>query len=179
MRSTVRLKSIIITALTLTACSAEGPLGVPSMSHRSYSSTNGGDSPRAQKITVEGLRSYAGFGKAVAVSGNVAMIYNHYSANDDPNITLWPTPRHRYPTRVAISEDGGYTWPYMRDIDRSDGFSGEENKALNRRCDYPCIIQTRDGAIHVAYSYRDRQCIKYVRFREEWIRGQLDYVVED
>jgi predicted neuraminidase len=112
-------------------------------------------------------------------SGNLAIIYNHYSANDDPDITLWPIPRHRYPTRVAISEDGGYTWPHMRDIDSSDDFAGESNRSLNRRCDYPCIIQTRDGALHAAYSYRDRQCIKYVRFSEEWIREQLDFLIED
>jgi predicted neuraminidase len=46
--------------------------------------------------------------------------------------------------------------------------------ALNRRCSYPSIVQTRDGFIHVAYSYRGRQCIKYVRFTEDWVRDQVD-----
>jgi hypothetical protein len=29
---------------------------------------------------------------------------------------------------------------------------------------------------HAAYSYRRRQCIKYVRFTEDWIREQLDWL---
>jgi hypothetical protein len=75
---------------------------------------------------------------------------------------------------VALSEDEGIAWPYRRQIDIGDGLCGEANKELNRRCAYPSILQTGDGAIHVAYSYRGRQCIKYVRFNESWIRGGLD-----
>jgi predicted neuraminidase len=52
----------------------------------------------------------------------------------------------------------------------------EQNRSLNRRCSYPSIVQTRDGLIHVAYSYRGRQCIKYVRFTEDWVRDQLDWM---
>jgi predicted neuraminidase len=37
-------------------------------------------------------------------------------------------------------------------------------------------VQTRDGLIHVAYSYRGRQCIKYVRFAESWLRDQVDWL---
>jgi len=107
-------------------------------------------------------------------SGNLAMIFNKYSASDDPTTAIWP--RRRYPVTVAISEDGGKTWPYMRNVDTGDGFWGEINQSLNRRLGYPCLIQTRDGMIHVAYSYRGRQCIKYVRFTEDWIRDQWDYV---
>mgnify|MGYP002631091456 FL=1 len=33
---------------------------------------------------------------------------------------------------------------------------------------YPSVLQTPDGAIHVAYTY-DRDCIKYRRFTEDWI----------
>lgn len=107
-------------------------------------------------------------------SGNIAVIFNKYSANDDPDDTLWP--RRRYPVTLAISEDEGQTWPYMRNIDTGDDFWGEANQHLNRRLGYPCLIQTRDGLIHVAYSYRGRQCIKYVRVSEEWVRDQRDYI---
>ncbi len=64
----------------------------------------------------------------------------------------------------------------MRNLDWGDDFWGEANQQLNRRLGYPCLMQTRDGMIHAAYSYRGRQCIKYVRFDEEWIRGKLEYV---
>jgi predicted neuraminidase len=107
-------------------------------------------------------------------SGAIALAYNDYSGGDDPDATIWP--RVRYPLTVALSEDEGTTWPYGRQIDPGDGFCGEANIGLNRRCAYPSILQTSDGAIHVAYSYRGRQCIKYVRFSEEWIRSGLDTI---
>lgn len=107
-------------------------------------------------------------------SGNIAIIFNNTSANDDPTKTIWP--RERYPVTVAISEDKGENWPYMRHVDTGDDFCGEENVHLNRRCAYPCIMQTRDGLIHIGYSYRNRQCIKYVRITEEWIREQRDFL---
>ena len=107
-------------------------------------------------------------------SGNIALIFNNVSAGDDPTQTIWP--RERYPVTVAISEDEGETWPYMRHIDTGDDFCGAGNRHLNRRCAYPCLLQTRDGAIHIAYSYRGRQCIKYVRISEEWIREQRDFL---
>jgi predicted neuraminidase len=107
-------------------------------------------------------------------SGALVIAYNSLSANDDPTKTIWP--RRRYPLTVALSEDAGETWPFMRHIDTSDGFCGVGNAQLNRRCAYPSIVQTSDGLIHIAYSYRDRQCIKYVRISEAWIRDQHDTV---
>jgi predicted neuraminidase len=93
---------------------------------------------------------------------------------NDPDAILWP--RVRYPLTVALSEDQGLTWPYRRHVDPGDGFCGEANEQLNRRCAYPAILQTADGAIHIAYSYRDRQCCKYVRVDEAWIRTGLGTV---
>lgn len=101
-------------------------------------------------------------------SGNIALAFNYLSLNDNPNITLWPP--DRYPLTIALSTDEGRTWPYMRHIDTSDGFFGAANKSLNRSLAYPSIMQSRDGQIHVSYSYLDRQCIKYVRITEDWIR---------
>jgi predicted neuraminidase len=119
-------------------------------------------------------------------SGAIALVFNKTSApavvgaagagDVDPQRTVWP--RQRYPVTVAISEDAGETWPYQRHIDVSDGFAGDDNEALNRRCAYPSIIQTQDGALHIAYSYRDRQCIKYVRVSEAWVRRQVDYIYD-
>lgn len=107
-------------------------------------------------------------------SGNLALIFNNLSVNDDPDATIWPPTR--YPITVAISEDEGATWPYRRHVDTSDDFSGGQNIHLNRRCEYPSMIQTQDGALHIAYSYRNRQCIKYVRITAAWVKDQLDYL---
>jgi predicted neuraminidase len=107
-------------------------------------------------------------------SGSIAMVYNHAGSGGDPDQDAGRYAR--YPLTVALSEDGGQTWPFMRHIDTSDNFAGEQNRSLNRRCSYPSIIQTRDGLIHVAYSYRGRQCIKYVRFTESWLRDQVDWL---
>jgi predicted neuraminidase len=104
-------------------------------------------------------------------SGALAIIFNNYSAQmENPAATLWP--QHRWPVTVALSEDGGCTWPYMRHVETGDDFVGDANEKLNRRLSYPYIVQSRDGALHITYSYRDRQCIKYVRVSEQWIRDQ-------
>ncbi len=109
-------------------------------------------------------------------NGHIAIVFNNFSANEDPSLTIWP--KERYPVSAAISEDGGVTWPYIRHIDTGDDFAGPANKALNRRCGYPSIMQTRDGFIHIGYSYHPRQCIKYVCITEEWIRDQVDVLWE-
>lgn len=102
-------------------------------------------------------------------SGKIALAFNYLSVNDDPTKTIWPP--DRYPLTIALSEDEGKTWPYMRHLDTGDGFFGPLNIHLNRCLAYPSIFQSKDKSIHVAYSYLGRQCIKYVRFDEEWIRG--------
>jgi predicted neuraminidase len=107
-------------------------------------------------------------------SGRIAMVFNHFSANDDPDRAVWPT--RRYPLTIALSEDEGRTWPYMRHIDPGDGFFGSANEDGNRVCAYPTVVAGPEGEIHVAYSYRGRQCIKYVRVTDDWIRDQVDWV---
>ena len=107
-------------------------------------------------------------------NGHIALAFNHFSANDDPTATVWP--RRRYPLTVAVSDDGGETWPIMRHVDPGDGFAGADSAGLNRPCAYPSLLQTGDGALHLAYSYRGRQCIKHVRFTEDWVREQRDSV---
>ena len=81
---------------------------------------------------------------------------------------FWGTPRA--PLSIAISEDGGRTWPHIRDLEVGDGFclTNNSSDARNREYSYPSIKQTPDGAIHIAYTYY-RQRIKYVRIREDWV----------
>ena len=103
-------------------------------------------------------------------SGAVAIIFNHCSANEDPSVTLWPY--ERVPVTVALSDDGGESWPYMRHLETGDNYCGDANKKYNRRYEYPTLIQSRDGMIHAAFAYGNRTHIKYCSFSEDWIRGK-------
>ena len=46
------------------------------------------------------------------------------------------------------------------------------NDVNNRRYEYPCLIQGKDGRIHVAYAWGYRKRIKYLCMDEAWIRGE-------
>ncbi len=102
-------------------------------------------------------------------SGGIAIIFNHCSANEDPSVVVWPY--ERTPVTIAISEDEGVTWPYMRHIEAGDQYCGDANRKFNRRYEYPSLIQSKDGMLHAAYAYGNRTHIKYVSFSEDWVRG--------
>jgi len=78
----------------------------------------------------------------------------------------------RKPLSVALSKDDGKTWPYVRDIEAGRagyGLAEQTPKESGREeYSYPSIMQTRDGEILVAFTYR-RQTIKVVSFKEDWI----------
>lgn len=103
-------------------------------------------------------------------SGDVAILFNNCSANEDPNVVLWPY--ERVPVTIAISEDHGITWPYKRHVETGDNYCGELNQKFNRRYEYPCLIQTKDSMIHTVYAYGNRTHIKYVSFSENWVKGE-------
>ena len=75
--------------------------------------------------------------------------------------------RGRYSLVAAISDDEGRTWPVRRHL---DGTPGAE---LPNQYHYPSVIQARDGAIHVTYSYftPEGKSIKHARFDEAWVRA--------
>ena len=98
-------------------------------------------------------------------SGALAIIYNDVSFNEDGSRTVWPD--QRCPVAMAISEDGGKTWPWRR----IEGFIGPWNDVNNRRYEYPVMMQSKDGKIHAAYAWGRRVRIKYVCVDEAWIRG--------
>lgn len=79
-------------------------------------------------------------------SGNIALVYND-------------TPRGRTPLTVALSTDEGVTWEFKRDLETEEG-----------EYSYPAVIQSRDGGIHITYTYR-RVSITHVEIDEAWIRG--------
>lgn len=79
----------------------------------------------------------------------------------------------RNPVSIALSEDGGLTVPLVRHIERGEGYVGDENKFKNRQYEYPCIIQTHDGMIHVAYAYQTRRGVKWVTLSEDDVMGKV------
>ena len=130
-------------------------------------------------------------------NGHLAMVFNESSAadaterrlslyddieddSDDGKIvapidhsrrsTFWGVPRA--PMTVAISEDGGRTWPVRRNLETGDGYCMTNNsrEGLNREFSYPSIVQGLDGRLHIAYTVY-RQAIKYVTVAEDWIRS--------
>ena len=103
-------------------------------------------------------------------SGAIGLIYNDVSFNTDTSRTVWP--RQRCPVTLAISEDGGVTWPWRRVVEPGEGFVGPWNDVNNRRYEYPVMMQGADGAIHCAYSWGTRKQVKYVVVTEAWIRGE-------
>lgn len=83
---------------------------------------------------------------------------------------FWGAPRA--PLTLALSRDGGRTWPHKKSFEFGDGYCMTNNseQKLNREYSYPSVIQGPDGAIHAAYTYF-RQRIKYIRVSEAWIAG--------
>jgi len=67
------------------------------------------------------------------------------------------TLRGRTPLSAALSRGEGRTWPFIKDLETAKG-----------EYSYPAVIQTRDGLVHVVYTYR-RTHIKHVGFNKEWL----------
>lgn len=104
-------------------------------------------------------------------SGRLAIAYNHASAPEEAkNGAAWPG--LRCPVTVAISEDGGKTWPFIRHMEQGEGFAGKENRVNNRQYEYPFLMQARDGRLHLAFSYKNRESVKWMTFSEEDILGE-------
>ena len=77
-------------------------------------------------------------------SGRIAIAYNPTCTPDpQPGKAAWPG--LRCPVAVALSEDGGLTFPIIRWMERGEGFIGDENKTNNKQYEYPYLMQTRDA----------------------------------
>jgi predicted neuraminidase len=69
---------------------------------------------------------------------------------------------------IALSDDEGRTWKWKRHLER-------DNSAKPGQYHYPSVIQGKDGAIHVTYSYfvnlseGQRKSIKHARLNTAWI----------
>jgi predicted neuraminidase len=73
----------------------------------------------------------------------------------------------RHSLLAAISDDEGATWAFRRHLEGRPGAPGPS------QYHYPSVIQARDEAIHVTYSYftPEGKAIKHARFNEEWVRA--------
>jgi len=101
-----------------------------------------------------------------------------------------PAPKRLH---ISTSADKGLTWSGVRDSALVNPGSGADvvtlrnghwiialrDKSVATRSHYPSIIEGRDGAVHVVYSYHhnDRKgsagkTIKYARFNEAWVEQQ-------
>ncbi|MDG1643424.1 glycosyl hydrolase [Klebsiella huaxiensis] len=127
-------------------------------------------------------------------SGELALVFNHKSAagalerrvslydeiddgdnsRKEPEVingrtAFWGAPRA--PMTVAISADGGKTWPWQRNLDEGDGYCMTNNSLdkRNREFSYPSIKQGADGSLHIAYTWF-RQAIKYVHVSPQWVK---------
>lgn len=69
--------------------------------------------------------------------GRILLVYNHSKEN-------------RYPLNIALSNDGGKTWKMKLILEENPG-----------EYSYPCVIQTKDGMVHISYTW-NRKNIKYV-----------------
>jgi hypothetical protein len=70
-----------------------------------------------------------------------------------------PTQSSRSPLRLALSEDGGASWPYSLDVE----------SAIGEEFSYPYLIQTDDGYIHLGYTHR-RLSMRHLVFTEAFMR---------
>jgi predicted neuraminidase len=88
-------------------------------------------------------------------------------AGREERTAFWGAPRA--PMTLALSADGGRTWPIRRDLEVGDGYCLTNNSrdGLNREFSYPSIQETADGDLHIVFTYH-RRVIKYVRVRPEW-----------
>jgi predicted neuraminidase len=91
--------------------------------------------------------------------------------NPSGRTAFWGAPRA--PMTLAISKDGGRSWPWQRNLEEGDGYCMTNNsqQKLNRELSYPSIKQGPDGRLHIAYTWH-RQAIKYLCVTESWVTNE-------
>ena len=79
---------------------------------------------------------------------------------------------HRMPLSIALSYDGGDTFPHVRDLEYGNNYPEQPGDPDPGRTEYsyPTVVQTHDGLIHISHSY-NRDTIKYQQVTEAWVRN--------
>ncbi len=103
-------------------------------------------------------------------SGRIAVAYNptHAPASTFGQ-AVWPG--LRCPVAVALSQEGGQTFPFIRLMELGEGFCGPENSTNNATYEYPFIMQDKAGLIHLGYAYKNRISVKWMHFSEKDVTG--------
>lgn len=109
--------------------------------------------------------------------GRLVVIFNDATLERDqfrfvPAGDGWRKKAVRTPLTLAMSSDGGQTWPHWRNLQLAD----IEYKDREVGYSYPTVLQTSDGMLQVAYSYL-RKTIRHVCIAPEWIMqdsGELE-----
>lgn len=97
--------------------------------------------------------------------GHLVIAFNNAHATD---VRGMPRTASRTILSVALSADGGKTWPWVRDVQPGltpPAFFPSEDPEYS----YPSIVQTANGMIQLTFTFR-RETIKYMTFREQWIK---------
>ena len=121
----------------------------------------------SEPIRTELPNNNSGISAIKLKDSSIAIVYNPISFNDKTDKTVWPF--QRSPVQVAISKDNGKTWPYRRTVEFGEGYAGKDNDINNRRYEYPVVIQGENADIHIAYSWGNRRCVKYVKVDKDWV----------
>lgn len=104
-------------------------------------------------------------------SNEIAIAYNLNAASNAVfGKVAWPGLRN--PIAVSVSEDLGENWPIGRVFESAEGFIGSENKINNSQHEYPTLYQDNEGIFHLVYAYKNRMCVKYIRFTKEQLFGE-------
>ncbi len=80
-------------------------------------------------------------------------------------LILNDTERGRHSLAAWLSDDEGKTWKWKRhlELDKPEKGGGSFS--------YPSVMQSKDGLIHVTYSYsKDGQAIKHAQFNLDWVK---------
>ena len=59
----------------------------------------------------------------------------------------------------------------IRLMERGEGFIGDENTTNNKQYEYPYLMQSKDGDLHLTFAYKNRIGVKYMRFSEADVMG--------
>mmetsp|Transcript_8102 Transcript_8102/g.20762 ORF Transcript_8102/g.20762 Transcript_8102/m.20762 type:complete len:396 (-) Transcript_8102:43-1230(-) len=91
-------------------------------------------------------------------SGAIVLMFhnNHGDAERGDN-------KH-WPLSLTLSEDGGVTWPWVRDV------LGDFDPRLKYTS--PSLAQSPDGQIHIVFSVPHMKTIRYQQVSERWIKGR-------
>ena len=69
----------------------------------------------------------------------------------------------RHSIAISLSDDEGESWKWTKNLERREKGKGSFS--------YPSVIQTKDGLIHVSYSYHlEEKTIKHNTFSTDWIK---------